>query len=403
VIATSTFIAPEEPPIVAAAVPIEPVQAARPQAVRRQARIEGFDVARAVAIVGMVVIHFTNALSYEVMPARLQELVGLLDGRAAALFVILAGIGVTLMTRSAVASHDAQTIRQARSLCVRRGVFLLVLGFLNYAIWPADILRVYGVSLIVAASLLTAKSRTLLIVSSLFVVTFIGMWITIDYSPHGGWDSDTYLQAWTPKNISRELFYAGSRSVFPWTGLLLFGMWLGRLDWRLPKTQRQVLVYAGILLVSAEIVSWWLVSLLTEEPVSLDGEFVVALLGTESMPPMPLFLLAAGSAAVFVIAICNLADNRFHGSLVIRALAAMGRLALTWYLFHIALTWLVAVILAMLKEPDVAALQLSDPQLVGVEFFLLIGFLVVAIAVSSLFAWFERRGPAEWLMRRLAG
>jgi uncharacterized membrane protein YeiB len=143
------------------------------------------------------------------------------------------------------------------------------------------------------------------------------------------------------------------------------------------------------------------VSLLTEEPVSLDSEIVVPLLGTESMPPMPLFLLAAGSAAVSVIAICNLAANRFQGSLVIRALAALGRMALTWYLCHIVLAWLVAVVSAVLKEPDI--LQLSDAQLVGVEFFLVSGFLATAIAVSSLFAWLEWRGPAEWVMRRITG
>ena len=105
-----------------AAMPSDVVQARPP------VRIEGFDVARAVAIVGMVVIHFTEALSYETMPARLQELVGLLDGRAAALFVILAGIGVTLMTRSAVSSGDAQAIRQARWLCARAWSFSVCFG-----------------------------------------------------------------------------------------------------------------------------------------------------------------------------------------------------------------------------------------------------------------------------------
>jgi len=378
--------------------PGEAVPAARPLK-----RIEGFDVARAVAIAGMVIIHFTEALSYETKPARLQELVGLLDGRAAALFVILAGIGVTLMTRSAASSGDAQAIRQARWLCVRRGVFLLVLGFLNYAIWPADILRVYGISLIVAATLLTANKRTLLIVSSLFAITFIGMLITIEYTPHGGWNTDTYLAAWTPTNILRDLFYAGSRSVCPWTGVLLFGMWLGRLDWRLPETQWKALACAGTLLVSAEVVSWWLVSLLTEEPVSLDSEVVVTLLGTQSMPPMPQFLLAAGSAAVFVIAICNLTANRFQGNVVIWALAALGRMALTWYLCHIALTCMVAAVIAALREPDVAALELTDAHLVGIEFFLICGFFAMAIGASSLFAWFKWLGPAEWLMRKLAG
>src|SRR5262245_46306384 len=130
VIESLALYAPQEPPMIAATAQSEAAQAPRPPTALPPARIEGFDVARAVAIVGMVVIHFTEALSYETMPPRLQELVGLLDGRAAALFVILAGIGVTLMTRSAASSGDTQAIRQARWRCVRRGVFLLMLGFL---------------------------------------------------------------------------------------------------------------------------------------------------------------------------------------------------------------------------------------------------------------------------------
>src|SRR5262245_18623590 len=98
-IAAPTIAALEDRPIIAAATPRE--------AVRPLARVEGFDVARAVAIVGMVIVHFTSVLSYETTPPRLLELLGLLDGRAAALFVLLAGIGVTLMTRSSVASGDA--------------------------------------------------------------------------------------------------------------------------------------------------------------------------------------------------------------------------------------------------------------------------------------------------------
>ena len=64
---------------------------------------------------------------------------------------------------------------------------------------------------------------------------------------------------------------------------------------------------------------------------------------------------------------------------------------------------LVAIVVAVLKEGDIAALELSDAQLVGAEFFLVSGFFAMAIAVSSVFAWLGWRGPAEWAMRRLTG
>src|SRR5262249_13673643 len=66
-------------------------------------RITGFDLARSLALLGMIVIHFT------LFPAKdrlgdsfLAAVVHGLDGRPATLFVILAGIGITLMSRRAV-------------------------------------------------------------------------------------------------------------------------------------------------------------------------------------------------------------------------------------------------------------------------------------------------------------
>ena len=38
-----------------------------------------------------------------------------------------------------------------RKTLTNRGLFLLVVGFVNLLIWPGDILRVYGVSLLIAA------------------------------------------------------------------------------------------------------------------------------------------------------------------------------------------------------------------------------------------------------------
>ena len=61
-------------------------------------RVNGFDVARALAIFGMVVVNFKIAMNAETGNQLLMGFAGLFEGRASALFVILAGIGVTLMT-----------------------------------------------------------------------------------------------------------------------------------------------------------------------------------------------------------------------------------------------------------------------------------------------------------------
>src|SRR5262245_47343399 len=120
---------------------LEPAR--RPQ---QENRIAGFDLARALAILGMIVAHFAIIMSGEAKePAWLQALVDLLDGRAAALFVVLAGIGVSLMTRAArgVATNStadategsrAAALASARRTLVRRGLFLLAAGYVNLVV-----------------------------------------------------------------------------------------------------------------------------------------------------------------------------------------------------------------------------------------------------------------------------
>src|SRR5437763_250264 len=61
------------------------------------ARIQGYDVARALAILGMVVVHFGLVVAGPATKSGwLAALLRFLDGRAAALFVALAGVGLTL-------------------------------------------------------------------------------------------------------------------------------------------------------------------------------------------------------------------------------------------------------------------------------------------------------------------
>ena len=60
-------------------------------------RIVGLDIARVSAVVGMVIVNFKITMSAENSgPQWLQGVAALLDGRAAATFVVLAGIGASL-------------------------------------------------------------------------------------------------------------------------------------------------------------------------------------------------------------------------------------------------------------------------------------------------------------------
>jgi len=358
-------------------------------------RIAGYDVARSVAIAGMVVVHFTLVLAPDgATPAWLFTFVHeVLDGRAAATFMVLAGVGLTLLNRRAFMSGDPAEITRARKIVRNRGWFLLVVGFVNLMVWSGDILRVYGVALLVAAALLDASNRRLLGAAALAVAGFVPLFLLLDYDKHWNWDTMEYRGLWTAEGLVRSLFYDGFRSVFPWSGFVFYGMWLGRRDLTDPRTNRRFLFASAAIAVATELASRGAVAWLTGER-GWNREEAVAFFGTVSMPPLPVFLFAAASTATAVIALCVRLAAIPLFSPILRPFAATGRLALTWYLGHIAVVvslW-ISVDAGVLEKTPLPAAVAS-----GLAFF-------GGSAVAST-AWLRRfrSGPLEAVMRAVTG
>lgn len=374
-----------------------------PRGYLKPQRMLGLDVARALAIAGMMLSHFCTTMRYysydedgepsvynsspidEFITEGLSEV----DGRPAALFMILAGIGVTLLTRSAVASGDPAAIAAKRRTLVIRGVLLLIAGYINLRIWPGDILRVYGVSMFVAATLITVCNRTLLLMCLGFVCAFIGVFCVLDYAEHWDWSSMAYDNQWSADGIVRHLFYDGFRSVLPWTGLMCFGMWLGRLKLKDTKVNTTLLLSSILVVGIVRTASFFLLRIMAG--IGADDETATALFGTASMPPLPFFLLSAGGVAVFVIAACV----RFvgdHPNALVQALADTGQMALTWYVQHIVIGITAIYILGMA----------GSTTLIFAVLFSTVYFGVVVI-ISYIWKRIFAQGPLEWGMRKIAG
>jgi uncharacterized membrane protein YeiB len=357
-----------------------------------QGRILGYDVARSLALLGMFVVHFALVLGADQEhPPWLALVLEHLDGRAAATFVVLAGVGLTLRSRRAVAAADPPAIAAARRTMFRRGLFLLALGFVNLVIWPGDILRVYGVALLLAAWLLTATDRRLLVVACGFVLGFVVLLLLFDYGENWTWSTLTYHGLWTPHGLFRNLFYDGFRSVFPWAGFLFFGMWLGRRDLRDRAMNTQVLLAAVAAVAVAEVASALCLDYFRTAPHGLDTEEIEALFGTKSMPALPLFLLSAGGTAVLVIALSVRLTETLPDVCVL-PLVATGQLALTWYFGHI-----------VVGLGTVVALGLENTTTLPVAAGCGLVFFVVAVLCSWGWRHWFRHGPLEWVMRRVAG
>jgi len=73
-------------------------------------RIIGIDVARALAIVGMIIVNFKIAFGDKGNYVY-KFFAGLFEGKAAATFVVLAGIGIAFMSNNAVKNKDKQNLK----------------------------------------------------------------------------------------------------------------------------------------------------------------------------------------------------------------------------------------------------------------------------------------------------
>jgi len=361
-------------------------------------RITGFDIARAVAVAGMVVVNFKVVMFAEQRGSGwLQTATGLLEGRAAATFVILAGVGASLMTGGARAEGDLRALDRVRSLLVRRAGFLLVAGYLFVLIWPADILHYYAFYIGIGTLLLAASDRALWLWSLLAVALFVGL-----YSFAGYWDQLdavylTYDGLWTPVGLVRNLLFNGWHPVLPWVGFYLVGMWLGRRDVRNRGTRWRIIWVAAAVAGAAEVVASFFDPIVFDIVAKGPGSLGVvadnsALLAAEPLPPGPIYLLAAGGTAVVVILLCVEVGLRWPGSRAVRWAAATGELALTVYFAHV-----------LLGMGTLEAIGRLDSQTLGFAVGTAAVFLVAAVGFAVVWRRYHRRGPVEWAMRRLSG
>ncbi len=362
----------------------------KPDASRSRKRIEGYDFARALAIFGMVIVNYKIVMGAEQAgPHWLLDVAGLLDGRAAATFVVLAGAGIALMTRRARREGDAQGLASHRTRLLKRALFLFVVGLCYTPLWPADILHFYGIYIAVGALVLAAPDRRLWGLAVAFMSVFVLLLFVLDYERGWDWETLSYSGFWTVKGMIRHLFYNGFHPVFPWTAFLLVGMWLGRQDLRDDRLRRRVLLTSLVVAALAEGVSWGLIQTLV--PGTPDSD-LAALFGTEPMPPMPLYLLAGAGTAFVVITGSIALTERFAEARWIRPIVSTGRLALTLYVAH--------VVVGMDTLEALGVLENQSPPFA-------IGSALVFCVISVVFAhtWKHRfaHGPLEWMMRRMTG
>jgi len=354
-------------------------------------RIIGYDFARAWAMFGMLIVNFTVITGAEGNgPAWLRTFASLFEGRASALFVILAGIGITMLTKRAVNSSDRHVIMESRKNIWKRSVFLFVLGLLLYTLeWTGDILHYYGVYLLLAAFLIAVNPRWLVGLAFGFLVT--AQFLQLRYNAFEGWAGPVpfmnYADFWTVEGFARNLFFNGYHPLFPWFSFFLIGMWLGRVNLQEGRTRKRLLLVSVTVTAMVEMLSKVLIHISTPW---IGTEASTFLFNTGPILPNVLYILSATGTATAGLILCLYITERWANSRMVTAIVHTGQLTLTHYVSHVVIgIGFLLLIGRLTNQPLAFALTYS------------VCFFAFSIMVSIVWRKKFSRGPIEWVMRKV--
>lgn len=354
-------------------------------------RIIGYDFARAWAMFGMLIVNFTVITGAEGNgPAWLRAFTSLFEGRASALFVILAGIGITLMTKRAVASGDQLVIKASRQNIWKRSMFLLALGLLLYTLeWTGDILHYYGVYLFLAAFLIVVNSRWLVGLALGFLV--VAQFLQLRYNAFEGWAGPVpfmnYADFWTIEGFARNLFFNGYHPLFPWFSFFLIGLWLGRMNLQEGRIRKRLLLISIAITTMVEVLSKVLIHISTPW---IGTEASTFLFNTGPILPNVLYILSATGTAIAGLILCLYVTERWANSRMVTAIVHTGQLTLTHYVGHVVIGIGFLVLIGRLTNQSLAFALIYS-----------VCFFAFSIVISVVWRKKFSRGPIEWVMRKV--
>jgi uncharacterized protein len=353
-------------------------------------RIIGIDVARAISIIGMIIVNFKLVLGGE-GTKWIESFASFFDGKASATFVTLAGVGIAMMTNSAFKTGDVEKLKKSKIQILKRSVFLFILGLSYFLIWPADILHYYAIYMSILLLFLNASNRMLLILTGLLILLFPILMSFLDYGI--AWDFKTlgYHDFWTPIGFIRNLFFNGFHPVIPWLAFMFLGLWYGRQDLMNEMFLKKTFILSFILFLTMHLISFLSIEILSERQQQSQAVFK-QILGLEPMPPLPIYMLTGCSFALMLISFCILLSRKYETNFLIQSLHKTGQLALTFYLAHVIIG------MGIIEEINPSKMG-KYPIDFTLPYALFFGILCVVFAVIWL--KYKKSGPLEWLMRKL--
>lgn len=211
-------------------------------------RVIGLDAARGFALIGMVAVHTLPSWSPQnYQPTLLWDLFA---GHAAALFAVLAGITLAILSGGPRPNIGPELSRSRVQIAVRALVIMTIGMGVNFLDFPAyNILPYYGLMFLAAIPFLGFRIRYLLAMAlgSSLVGPVLAYFVNsgLDYQPNFNINLvDPFLDA--PVTLL-SLFFGGTYPLAEWMPFIFLGMALGRM--RLTGIDVQIkLGLAGLIL-----------------------------------------------------------------------------------------------------------------------------------------------------------
>lgn len=356
-------------------------------------RIIGFDLARAYAIFGMLIVNFNFCFGSLYDRSGLWGFVNMFTGNSTAIFIICAGMGLSMM-RLRHDAEDPAARKRLHRMVNRRAWYLFALGLALYSWWPGDILHFYGGYMHIAAFLLFVRPRYYLFAAVLAIVVWHGLLLVMPVDT--GWDLRTfdYQDFWTVEGFLRNTLYNGWNSIFPWIAYFFLGMWLGHQDWRNRRFRQGLFGVAAVVFVAMELLRKYALAQQFDRPVM---DYIMS----DYFPPFLPFMLLTASFALLMISVCMWIGDRCAEWRLVGWLSTTGRMTLSNYVLHLTLG--ILVLQAWVGQPYTGLVQAKAHLSAAHILLYAAGVFTVLVVFNVLWARRFKLGPLEWLMRRLCG
>lgn len=358
------------------------MERARPAAIFAEAtpaRFDVFDLARAIAILGMLGSHLVGTQGGATALERgVTGMLGAIEPTVGALFCVLAGVSWSIQAERVGVTPRFRRYVAGRALAL--GLFGVVFHVL---FWKTEILVPFALMMALSLIVLGSGPRASALALLLFVaVTPIVGRLVAPYAATDWLENGLHAADLTAGWVTlRYLLVDGNYPLISWMAFPLMGM----LFWQTARSRRRTLAWflgsLGVVVVAYAIAVY---------AAPADGaDAVRRWIARGWTPTSGIFLLTAGGGALVVVSALHWRWGTAPMPRVVQPLVLFGRASLSHYVAHIAIAY--SVLRLWYPDED----WLPDTGLRA-----LLAYLAVGIPLTVFWFRHHTHGPLEALLAR---